>query len=72
MRCDECGRPILNAELWQLAGDPHAPTSRSMQQLCLDCRQKAENARKPSEQADSASVFTDASEVVRRHDADHV
>jgi hypothetical protein len=69
MRCDECGRPIKNAELWQLAGDPHAPTSRSMQQLCWDCRQKAE---KPSERADATSILDEASEVASRYDADHV
>ena len=40
MRCDECGRPIMNAELWQLGGDPKAPTARSMRVLCRDCRQK--------------------------------
>jgi len=40
MRCDACGRPIMNAELWQLSGDPKAPTARSMRLLCLDCRQK--------------------------------
>jgi hypothetical protein len=69
MRCDECGRPIKNAEMWQLAGDPQAPTSRSMQQLCWDCREKAEKA---SQRADSESALSVATEVARRHDADHV
>ncbi len=72
MRCEECGRPIKNAELWQLAGDPHAPTSRSMKQLCWDCRQKAENAEKPSGRADTTSVSAEAAEGARRYDADHV
>ena len=38
MRCDECGRPIQSAEMWQLAGTRNAPPSRSMQILCRDCR----------------------------------
>jgi hypothetical protein len=33
-----------NAELWQLATDPKAPTSWSMRQLCWDCRQHPEKA----------------------------
>ena len=72
MRCDECGRPMKNAEMWQLGGDPRAPTSRSMKQLCWDCRQKLEDPTKPAEQEDSASVLTEASDIVRRSDADHV
>lgn len=38
MRCAECDRPITNAEMWELCNNPHAPTSRSMQLLCWDCR----------------------------------
>ncbi|GEM_PF-2523046 len=46
MRCEQCGRDMKNAELWQLATDPNAPTSWSMQQLCWDCRQHPERATK--------------------------
>jgi hypothetical protein len=38
MRCEECGRIIENEEMWRLGGDPGAPTSRSMLQMCWDCR----------------------------------
>jgi hypothetical protein len=41
MRCEECGRTILNTELWQLGSDPNAPTARSMRTLCWDCRTEA-------------------------------
>jgi len=44
MRCDECGRPILNAELWKITNNPDAPIARSMGVLCWDCRQKAARA----------------------------
>jgi hypothetical protein len=44
MRCEQCGRDMKNAELWQLATDPKAPTSWSMRQLCWDCRQHPEKA----------------------------
>jgi hypothetical protein len=70
MRCDECGRPIKNAEMWQLASDPQAPTARSMQQLCWDCRRKA--ATKPAEQDSESSVLEEAADVARRYGADHI
>ncbi|HEY7781910.1 MAG TPA: hypothetical protein VIC85_17095 [Ktedonobacterales bacterium] len=41
MRCDECGRPIQSAEMWQLAGTRNAPPARTMQILCRDCRVSA-------------------------------
>lgn len=44
MRCDECGRPILNADWWKITNAPEAPTARSMSVLCWDCRQKAARA----------------------------
>jgi hypothetical protein len=47
MRCEKCGRDMKNAELWQLATDPKAPTSWSMQQLCWDCRQHPEREAQP-------------------------
>jgi hypothetical protein len=40
MRCEECGRVIENEEMWRLGGDPNAPTSRSMLQMCWECRMK--------------------------------
>lgn len=66
MRCEDCGRPMKNAELWQLAGDPKAPTSSSMRYLCWDCRNKA--ARGSLDDTD-APVVTQASEIVRQYDA---
>lgn len=44
MRCEQCGRDMKNAELWQLATDPKAPTSWSMKQLCWDCREHPERS----------------------------
>ena len=44
MRCEQCGRDMQNAELWQLAADPKAPTSWSMKHLCWDCREHPERA----------------------------
>jgi hypothetical protein len=55
MRCEECGRPIKNAEMWQLGADRNAPTSRSMRQLCWDCREKLEQ---PSLRAISTTART--------------
>ena len=66
MRCDECGRPMKNAELWQLAGDPNAPTSSSMRTLCWDCRDKAAR-QEPS--SDGVSIMREASEIVRQHES---
>jgi hypothetical protein len=45
MRCEECGRVMENAEMWQLGGDRNAPTSWSMRQMCWECRAKVEPAR---------------------------
>ena len=56
MRCEQCGRDMKNAELWQLATDPKAPTSWSMRQLCWDCRQHPEKA---SENASQLEVTTE-------------
>jgi hypothetical protein len=50
MRCEQCGRDMNNAELWQLATDPKAPTSWSMRQLCWDCRQHPEKAPEKASQ----------------------
>ena len=68
MRCDGCGRPMTNAELWRLAGSPDAPASTSMRHLCWECREQA--ARADLHAAD-ASVIEEAIEVVRRYEAAH-
>ncbi|HEX8032415.1 MAG TPA: hypothetical protein VF510_01135 [Ktedonobacterales bacterium] len=71
MRCEECGRPMKNAELWRLATDPNAPTSRSMRQMCWECRER----RGASATADDSGsryvspVVAEASEVAARYAA---
>jgi hypothetical protein len=52
MRCEQCGRDMKNAELWQLATDPKAPTSWSMRQLCWECRQHPEKAQERARQVE--------------------
>jgi len=42
MTCEDCGRPIKNAEMWQPGADRNAPTSRSMRHPCWTCRDKHE------------------------------
>ncbi len=39
MRCENCGREMDNAQLWQLAADPKAPSAWTMRVLCWDCRE---------------------------------
>lgn len=39
MRCENCGREMDNAQLWQLGADPKAPAAWSMRVLCWDCRE---------------------------------
>ncbi len=39
MRCENCGREMDNAQLWQLGADPKAPSAWSMRVLCWDCRE---------------------------------
>jgi hypothetical protein len=58
---------MKNSELWQLGGDPNAPTSRSMQSLCWECRLKPNKGAK----SDDASVIAEAYEVVRAYEASH-
>ncbi|GEM_PF-4214907 len=48
MRCEQCGRWMKSAELWRLANDPNAPTSRSMRQMCWDCRLNGGRAERPA------------------------
>lgn len=69
MRCEQCGRPIKNADMWQLGGNPLAPTSRSMQQLCWDCRQKPQTATDRGEQD---AVVAEAVDVIRNYETDHI
>jgi hypothetical protein len=74
MRCEECGRPMKNAELWRLAADPHAPTSRSMRQMCWECRERREQQGAAAKPDDSASyyvspVVAEASEIAARYAA---
>lgn len=66
MRCDECGRPMKNAELWQLAGDPKAPTSSSMRHLCWECRN---TSARTAERGASGPVIQEAAEIVRQYEA---
>lgn len=72
MRCEECGRVLKNAQMWQLGGSANAPTSRSMRQLCWECRERAaasagdavENA------ADSSNdILEQAYQVVREYES---
>ena len=64
MRCEQCGRVLKNAQLWQLGGDLNAPMSRSMRQLCWECRERA--ATPESERGEVASsVLAEAYAIVK-------
>jgi hypothetical protein len=63
MRCEECGRVMHNAEMWQLAGDRNAPSARSLKNLCRNCRQ----ASSPLAARLAHKVLEQANEVVRQH-----
>lgn len=67
MRCEQCGRVLKNAHMWQLGGDIHAPASRSMRQLCWECRERAASTDpESSESIDSTnSILAQANEIVR-------
>lgn len=74
MRCEECGRVLKNAQMWQLGGDIHAPTSRSMRQLCWECRERAaEPAAVAAPGASNASsngdILAQAYEIMREYEA---
>lgn len=71
MRCEECGRVLKNAQMWQLGGDAHAPTSRSMRQLCWECRERAavSNDAVASAPASSDAILAQAYEVVREYES---
>jgi hypothetical protein len=64
MRCEECGRVLKNAQLWQLGGDSQAPTSRSMRQLCWECRERAAAPQEPAHEP-TASILDEAYDIVR-------
>lgn len=75
MRCEECGRVLKNAQMWQLGGDIHAPTSRSMQQMCWECREHvvAPVAAPVSAELEavlsSDAILAQANEVVRAYES---
>lgn len=48
MRCENCGREIDNAQLWQLGADPKAPSAWSMRVLCWDCREHPQGSASTS------------------------
>ena len=66
MRCEKCGRPMKNAQMWQLGANPNAPTSRSMRQLCWECR---EQAAQPVETGAMPSILAEAYDVIRLYEA---
>jgi hypothetical protein len=47
MRCEDCGRTIQNAEMWQLSGDRGAPPAKSMKSLCWTCREAMSPLERP-------------------------
>lgn len=69
MRCEECGRVLKNAHMWQLGGDINAPTSRSMRQLCWECRERASAPKSEPETSDNSAddVLAQADDVVRAY-----
>ncbi|MGZ3715751.1 MAG: hypothetical protein ACXVA4_10055 [Ktedonobacterales bacterium] len=71
MRCEECGRPMKNAELWRLATDPNAPTSRSMRQMCWECREQRGASATPDGRGRRyvSPVVAEACEVAARYAA---
>ncbi|MGZ3600509.1 MAG: hypothetical protein ACXWQ5_12545 [Ktedonobacterales bacterium] len=71
MRCEECGRPMKNAELWRLATDPNTPTSRSMRQMCWECRVQQGAPATPNESGSRyvSPVVAEASEVAAHYAA---
>ncbi|HEY7833762.1 MAG TPA: hypothetical protein VIG30_09355 [Ktedonobacterales bacterium] len=68
MRCAECERSITNADMWQLCNNPLAPTSRSMELLCWDCRLvPPPAARAGGAPRSGVDVVAQAIEVVRAY-----
>lgn len=64
MRCEQCGRVLKNSHMWQLGGDQNAPTSRSMRQLCWDCRERAANPA-PVTVEQSNTILAEAYAIVK-------
>lgn len=62
MRCEECGRVLKNAQMWQLGGDTNAPSSTSMRQLCWECREQA--SAEPLAVATAATAGVSANDIV--------
>ena len=72
MRCEECGRVLKNAQMWQLGGSTNAPTSRSMRQLCWECRERAASSAGDAvdKAADSSNdILEQAYRVVREYES---
>lgn len=76
MRCEECGRVLKNAQMWQLGGDSSAPASRSMRQLCWECRERAASAQsgEASSHADQNvdALMAQVYEIVREYESGSV
>ncbi len=64
MRCEQCGRVLKNAHMWQLGGDLNAPASRSMRQLCWECRERAA-APTPERDEGVNSILAEACAIVK-------
>ena len=65
MRCENCGRPMMNTELWQLGSDPKAPTSRSMRTLCWECRKTEGQGTQATTRETRASITAEQDARVR-------
>ncbi len=66
MRCEQCGRDMQNAELWQVATDPKAPTSWSMKHLCWDCREHPQQASEKLDHVEDDSEMAVVTESLDR------
>lgn len=64
MRCEQCGRVLKNAHMWQLGGDLNAPPSRSMRQLCWECRERAATPE-PQRSEGADAVLAEAYAIVK-------
>jgi ribosome-binding protein aMBF1 (putative translation factor) len=64
MRCEQCGRAIRNAEMWQLSGTRNVPAARSMLTLCRDCRQASPP---PSASRGARQALEEAEAIIRRN-----
>ena len=64
MRCEQCGRVLKNAQMWKLGGDVSAPPSRSMRQLCWECRERAA-APEPQRSKSAEAILAEAYAIVQ-------